>query len=540
MLRRWLAYAKSLRDRVSVTELTPLLVVVACLPWLAIACKHWWRFKYLFKDVNMYQYGAWCLLHGERLYGGIATPDGPLIFIIHALVQLVTKTSEQGFHRADLVIHVVFSFGIGALLAPVRTGVLRVVAPLVWGATSTALWLTALMHPGWALAGQREYYYVLLGMGGVVLAYRAVVVESRHARTAMLVAAGVLTGVQLFGKHTGVIYVGLGALALWPEASSSIRFRALLARYAVGVGAGCALMMAFLLAFGSIRGFLFWYVRYDLGVYRYVTARSAEGLLGERGWGGYGRMAVTGLVAAGAGVGLRLLPRRALAFAVAPTLHYAAAIVQAKGWQYQFMPAVASLHLLGTVSLAALWAGRDREPPDWTPLRAAGATALMLFVVKDCLERLQDSSWMIPTSSNPPEPSMKDERDGAVALAKLTGPRDRVFFYTGDPILPFLAQRLPATPYMVPLMVTYDVNRNADPDGGTPVPNEAQWASIQAIQQQVRDDLCNRVLELRPKALAFTEGKDDVLGYCPDLRPLLDTRYKVGFEQGSVLIYVKK
>jgi hypothetical protein len=538
MFRRWLASATALRGWVLVTELTPLLAVVACMPWLAVAFKHWWRFKYLFKDVNMYQYGAWCLLHGERLYRDIATPDGPLIVVIHALVQLFTRTSEQGFHRADLVVHAVFSFGLGALLAPARKGVLRVVAPLVWGATNATLWLTAVVHPGWALAGQREYFYVLFGMGAVVLAYRAATVQSRRVRTIVLVAAGVLTGVQMFGKHTGVLYVALGALALWPEASSPFRYRTLLARYAVGAGAGCALMMAFLLAFASLRGFLFWYFRYDFDVYRYIAVGSSEGMLGEKGWGFYGRLAVTGLVGAGAAVGLRLLPRRALAFAIAPSLHYAAGIAQAKGWQYQFMPVLTSLHLLGTVSLAALWGGRDDEPPEWTPLRKAGAAALMLFVVPECLERAQESPWMALPSSNPPESYMKDERDGAAALAKLTGPQDRVFFYTGDPILPFLAQRLPATPYMVPLMVSYEVKRTADPDAEIPVPSEVQWASIQAIQKEVRSDLCNRVLGLKPKALAFMEGKDDVLGYCPGLRPLLETRYKVGFNQGNVLIYV--
>lgn len=287
-LSRALAFAKSLRSRVPVAELTPLLVVVACLPWLAIAVKHWWRFKYLFKDVNVSQYVAWCLLHGQRLYKDMATPDGPLIFIIHALVQLVTKTSERGFHRADLVIHVAFSFGVGALLAPARKGVLRVVAPLVWGATNTTLWLTSVIHASWKISGQREYYYVLFGMGAVVLAYRAVTVESRRTRTAMLIAAGVLTSVEMFGKHTGVIYVALGALAVWPEATCPLRFRATLARYAVGVVGGCALMMAFLLAFGSIRGFYFWYFRYDLGVHRFLFAASPEGMLGEPGWGAWG------------------------------------------------------------------------------------------------------------------------------------------------------------------------------------------------------------------------------------------------------------
>jgi hypothetical protein len=565
--RRLLAYVRALRAALPVADLAPLLLCVALLPWVAIGCRHWWNYGVLFRDVNMYQYGAWCLLKGERLYRDFATPDGPLIFIIHALIQLVSKRSEQDFRRVDLVLNAAIAFGVGVLLAPKRRGRRRYLIGPVWGLAHALIWLTFLLHPNWQLSAQRENFYVLLGMAGVVLVYRAATMASSRVQTALFVAGGVLTSVQMFGKHTGVIYVVLGALALWPDPATRSRFWRFLARYAIGVGAGCALMVAFLGVFGSLRGFAFWYFRYDLLVYRYEVLWATEDLLAQPGMAQYGRMAVTGLVGGGAAVAFGLLPRRALVFAIAPTLHYAAGIVQAKGWQYQFMPSLASLHLLFTVALAAFWrdgdsaarargtssesgsdllraCGASPESGVWTPLRAAGATALMFFVSTRCLEDVQPSPWMAHPKTYKhayDDAELKDPRDAAAALANLTGPDDRVFFYGNDPIVPFLAERLPASPFAVPWMVSFHLSKaNEDSDPDIPTPDDAHFAVIQRMEHALEADLCTRLLRTHPKAMAFIGGWDEVLGYCPDLGPVINQSYRVAFEQGQVRIYAHK
>ncbi len=152
------AAAQALRTPQFWRDLVPLLPAAALVPWLYVAWGNYTQ-ALLFRDPAMFQYAAWCMRKGERIYDTIATPDGPLIYLIHAGLQVFAKASESEFRRADLLFHVIIAFGTGALLAP-RGALVRWLAPITWGLLHASLWLAFIFSFDFGASVQREQYYV--------------------------------------------------------------------------------------------------------------------------------------------------------------------------------------------------------------------------------------------------------------------------------------------------------------------------------------------------------------------------------------------
>src|SRR5689334_14398346 len=75
----------------------PLLVLCLVLGPVILVCAGHYVELPLFRDSGMYQYAAWCLLHGERLYSTVALPEGPFIYLIDIPAQLLSGTHDAGF-----------------------------------------------------------------------------------------------------------------------------------------------------------------------------------------------------------------------------------------------------------------------------------------------------------------------------------------------------------------------------------------------------------------------------------------------------------
>jgi hypothetical protein len=554
-LRRALRIASK---AVSARDAAPLLLPLAMSPWLYVALRHYAQAP-LFQDVGMYQYIAWCMRKGERIYQSIAVPDGPLIVLVHAVLQLYAGVSEVAFRRADLVFHAITAFATGALLMPRREGASRWTAAVVWGTFNAALWMVFVVHPGLAATVQREDYYVAMGTLSVVMAYRATLSTTVTPgpatgpwRSALLVASGTLAAMQLFGKQSGAVYVLLGAVVvvLAPGAPGGRARQA--RRYAAGVGLGTAAMLTFVAAYGSLGGLWLWYFRYVFTVYRFSNASSVGSLLSDVGMGHYASIAVLVLVAGATAVAMRVLPRQTLAFALAPAFHYGLALLQRKGFQYQFVPVVASLHVYFTLVLAAAW---DDPRPSWSPARTAMAIGGMLLVGSMVFDTLRASPWLGTGPQLWDDPTIAPVRRAAAALRKNTKASDRVFFYGNDPILLFLAERLPATPYEVPWMV-FSPPPPPPPDPPPPPPEHprpfepfeptaAQRDAISTFLLPLQQEQCLSLERLHPRAIVFKNDHGDLeaqlVSYCPGVRDMLTDRYKALAEDlGPVRIYLHK
>ena len=521
-------------------DLAPLIIAVTCAPWLYLGWKNYCQAP-LFRDPAMYIYVAWCLAKGERIYDTIATPDGPLIYLISYLL-LGFGMAEQAIRRADLWFHLIGGLATGALLAPIDGALARwrqVVTASVWSVTHASIWLVLILHFDIGSSVQREQYYSLLGMGAVVLAYRSVSVTSARAETAMLIAAGLLSALQLFGKQTGLIYLLLVGLVviLAPRGSRALAWRT--RRVALGAAAAIGLMLAFIAAFGSLRGFVFWYFRYAFTVYRRWFPIEFWDPVSGRSHLEYATLAALTLVGGIAALAVRLLPRHALPFVLAPTAQYLLALLQQKGWQYHFIPNIASTFLLYVIALREVWKGPS-DARSWTSVRAFGAVALMLFVESRIFWFAQYGAWLKPTEHFK-HPEVEDTRRAADLLRTSTKPTDRVFFYGRDAIMLYLARRRPAAPHEVAWML------NFEPALRPPTTPE-QRLRIEALAKQVHDDLCRRLRQRPPEALLIQDGTVEtgpdglqkLTEFCPDFGSAVPTRYQQLHTVGNIRIFTAK
>ena len=550
-MKRWLAFVvaklvelralvgRALHDRDVLREVAPLAVTVTVAPWLYLALGNY-RDGAIFRDVAMFNYAAFCIRKGERMYDTIATPDGPLIYWIEAILQTIAGTSDKLQRRVDIDLQALTGAALALLIVP-RAPVWKWLRRFVWAILGATLWL------GWVLQGdfpqtlQRETYYVSLGLLGVALVYASAGRSPRLA-SAMQVLGGFLSGLQMFGKHSGVIY---GAVALL-TALLSTRKRKPLARNVTWTCAGVLLAIAFtfayLLLFGSVRGFVFWYYHYDFEAYRFFHTTHVADLMS--GWFVERHAYDAAVLAIGCvGIGMRLLPARSLGFALMPMLNGIAAIMQLRGWNYQLVPALASLYLFFLYALGLAWApsglvGRLHK------FAAIGVGAVVLPL---CIRQIMSSPWLLPKEKYLTEPEILNPRAAGDFIAQHTQSTDRVLYYGGNPTAPFVAQRLPATPYIVRWMLDLD-GQYTEPTAGdvTHRPTEAQVAHLKEMMSKLQVDACDRIVRSPPAVMVFenTSGYNadplvELASYCHPLDDMMKSQYFAAATFGETRIFLR-
>jgi hypothetical protein len=184
----------------------------------------------------------------------VAMPDGPVIFYIHALAQIIFSTSDHAFRRFDFLLQLSCSASIGILLAP-RSPLSPVATALqraAWAALAVGVWFASYLAFPWQNITQRDAIYDSFGYLSVVLAYvssagEATLRAPRRCARALFVA-GFLAVAVIFAKQTGLIFL---ACAIWPTLIREGRrnpdagFRPVTAVLA-GAAAGCAIFFILL------------------------------------------------------------------------------------------------------------------------------------------------------------------------------------------------------------------------------------------------------------------------------------------------------
>jgi hypothetical protein len=480
----------------------PAGVAIALVPWIVVCARTYPAHPLQF-DHTIYQYTAWSIRHGDRLYRDVAVPDGPFITWLHAVIQILVGESDAAFRWADLVIQVAGATAIGWVVAPLRRRT-------PWAVAIAALWLAQYFRYDWLWTAQREAYYAIagyLGMGLLLLATRR-----RGRRAAVLcIAGGLAVGSQLFGKPTGLIFVALGALSLALGPPGRIRRAGwMLAGVALAVVLG-ALALALT---ASPYGFVFWYLRVP-PLYRYLMG-SAEPLrlLLVLDWHTTALAAIA-LAAGGVAIALRVLPRTCLGFVLAPALFLAAMVLQRKGYTYQAHPVTAGAYLVIALLAIELVRRRGRQ-------LAIGAILLVL-VVADATRELAHSWWIDPEIPTPtqqwgaPHDNNADLFAAAHTVATLTRPDDRVFAYGPAGKLLFEARRRSAVPPFNNFLL--NIRRALKIEVSS-----AQRAAIDALQKEIARRSCPRLRD-RPAAVVVCDGAywsdgpglSDAAEVCPQL-----------------------
>jgi len=540
--RRLLEGGRRLREGYGWRDVAPLLLPVLFAPWLWVAARNF-AGAAMWSDVNMFNYAGWCLRKGERLYDTIAVPDGPFVIAIHALVTLIAGTGDQALRRLDLVVNALAGLVMGVVLAPASQGG-RLLPRVVWGLVGLAIWMAHVAQTDFGSSMQREEYYVALGSIAMCLAYASREYSARVARW-MLGGAGLLSGLLVFGKQTGVVYVAFVVLVILclPANPQQTRRRRLIW---AGVGAGvAAVSMLGLVAFaGSLRGFFTWYVEFPVVVYRYFNpGKSLAEILtmGERT--GFMAGAAVALLGGVSAVALRVMPARALAFAIAPAIHFGLAVAQLKGWHHHYLPVRASTYVFFLVALTWAWAQPKVSPEH--ELRALVAAALLLLVGARIMEGLLVAPWMREAERCLDEPGVVEGHAGADYLRDHTRPDDRVLYYGNNPLVLFAAERRPALPTETVLMLNFAIARDNKSAAG---PDAAARERMDRLERRVQDDACRHIVSSAPAAMVFTDhadggspdGAGDVAAACPALRSLLERDYRLATTLHRLRIYLRK
>jgi hypothetical protein len=521
------------------TVLAPLAILVALSPWLGICCWNYCK-GLLNRDAMMFLYASWSVLHGERLYSTISIPDGPFPCLLHMLFLLGGGMDDHRFRVLDLLLHFSGAFAAGAVLVPPRAPRL-LVSRLVWGLVFATLWLAVLFHWGFVDANQRENYYSLLDCLGFALVIASGERAPRRARV-MLITAGVLLCLPVFGKQTTVVYplLALGGLALEPRSPELPRWqrwprwqevRWLLA----GLMAAAAVMLLSVVVMGSARGYLFWQFDYSLHYYPYFERHPMLEVV-QQTPKDLSTLAVACLVGGALGVGRGLLPRRALGFAAASFVALAIATVQSKFFTGYQIPTLE----LGQGFLAYLvvraWHGaqasRDRQTA------YAVAVALAALVVVRALDWVQNSAWMDKATRTDTAPPMIATRDAAQWLHDHIGEDERVFYFGNEPGIPLLAERRPASPFFVEWLTATRISLE------TPALARAR---IEAMHRTLGRQLCDGFQAKHPPAVALSDSwclagdcLTELAEMCPAIPDVLKAEYFEPKVFGSNRIWVQK
>ncbi len=535
-------FRSAANDPTILRELAPLSLVILLSPWLYLALKNY-RDAAVFRDVNMFNYGAFCIRKGERMYDTIATPDGPLIYWLTALFQTIADTDAKLQRRLDIDFHATIGALLGLLVTP-RAAVRAWLRRIVWALLGAMIWVAWVIEPDFPATLQRESYYVGLGSLAFALVYAS---EGRRVGVsrAMLLGGGFLAGLDMFGKHTGLLYVGLAVMTaiLLQTGEGKHRRRFNIGWVCAGVAASVAMVFGYLLFFGSIRGFVFWYFKYDLEVYRFFNVNNVSDMIGNYRVEIYNW--VVGVLVVGiAGIVLKVLPPRSLAFALAPALNAIANVAQLHGWHYQLVPVIATTYLFYLYVLAMAWNPPTRR---FGPTRKIAAIGIIAIVVPLFAKQVMSTPWIYPKEKQLVSPDIVDPRDAGDYVAVHTQSTDRVLYYGGNPAVPFYAKRLPATPYMVTWMLNFGQSLpEAKELDVSHKPTEKQKARILELQALVQADACRRVTSNPPAAMVFEVGPGfggDAVGewqaFCPPLVSLMQTSYHAAATFGGTRIFLR-
>ena len=496
----------------------------------------------LFGDTYVFQYTGWCIRHGLRIYQDMGMADGPFIHFLHAVMQMVAGLTERGFRMADLALEAVGGITLGLLLTPKAdlSRAARVGHHATWGALGAAIWLSQYLCNGWEATTERETYYALFGSVGMVLLYVSATWQNdRRAAIGTFIGAFLVCS-QVFGKPTGIGYVLLGGLSvLLTDANTARTRRVRMRMFAMGaLACGVAVLFA-LLMWGSIRGYFFWCFKIPWLGNRFLFGVSWTRLLFSE-WDAIRLMALTFLFVGVAAIVTGILPKRALGLALAPALFWFGACLQARGYIYQAIPAVAASYALALAILSGLW--QDCTRPRWANRRGVLAGLAMVFAGQTCIDNYHKSPYRwrgdpAEWKARPHEFAALEQQVGRY-LEEHTQPDDRVFAYSAGEnahVVLFYARRRTASPFFHSFWL--------DPVGLLPQskiqPGPKDLAALEVMQSEIREVACGAVQENPPAAMAFNL-LPQVFKVCPNVEKLIQTHYDEATTIGDYHIYKRK
>jgi hypothetical protein len=525
------------------------------------------------RDQGIFQYIAWAVGEGELAYRDIRDVNGPVIVLVHALIQALASQSEHGFRVADLAVTSASFLVAGALVPTIvsqsnetfgnkREALVRTIA---WSLAAWGVLGAQYVAYGYWDTAQRESFLDWFLLASVTL--QAV----PNARSRTLWASGALSVFACFGKPTYVLFT-LEQLASLLVEEGNVRTR--LRRgspFLLGGLLGAVPPIAVVLWRGDLAA----WIRVSLvdvpTMYRFIWPRPALAILTMPGYAQTALLAA--LTSAGLGllVGRGVLPRRALPIALMPLVGLLSVVIQAKGFPYHFHPVTLGTWFGWLVALAALsarmqgglGAGKPADILRWALLLPILCTAAMggramayarsaPYPEAPPIEARSEAELSRPSRLHSFDrvdffPSAL--REAAAYLSEHTRPDERVQLYGMDPYVLFLAKRKSASPFIL----AYDLNMDAALHGsfeeGGLRPTEAERERIREMRKTHERELLARLQKEPPSAFLFIDrsplmsGEDAVIDFeahCPDAYGWMRAHYEEAARFDVVSVWMRR
>lgn len=521
-------------------------------------------FAILGRDQGIFQYVAWALRHGDKIYRDLHEINGPLPHAYYALQQLTGGEDEHTFRVHDTML-LVTVYVLGSLTLPRWVGA-DPRTKWLWGAAGLAILGAQYARYDWWHSAQREALYAILVFGSLALQSIGHTAKSERQALRAFAFAGVLTALPWFGKPPCAIFTVLQiVVAYLDRASLPVSLKKAGAAAGVGFLIVGLSMLAFVLACEDLfRGIAFLakvpqlhhtiWNETILGAYRaYHNGPTLD-------W------AMVSFLAFILAYRLFGLPRRALLAGVLPLGGFVVFIGQGKAFPYH-------LHMLtlGTgvaqMVVAAAFA-------TWLRSRAVSTTRDKAFVAAGTVLALlvgiksAQDAWLSPCvmgkwariGATAEKRATReylnhfpfgdyfpnDLRDAAAYLAFKTRPDDKVQIYGFDPYFLFLARRKSASPIMYGFELNVDAALEGGP-GSRPSPELRQW--LLDYRNEAEDIVLASATASPPAAFAlfdrapFTHPPDadkDFEEHCPKLFAFMREKYVRAATFGTVRLWVRK
>jgi len=524
------------------------------------------------RDQGIFQYVAWALRNGERVYRDIHEINGPLPHAWHFIMQLLGGEDEHVFRSIDTVM-LITAYVFAATTLPrwvgleLGVGKRRICALVFWALAGLTVLGAQYTRYDWWHTSQREAFYSILVLTSLALQSIAHSTrEPRRASTAFFFA-GLTTALAWFGKPPCAIFSVLQAIVLVVDrrnVSVSV-VRATGSAVAGGVLVGGA-MLAFVLAYEDLaQG-----IELLSKVPKLHHTIWNTTLLGSyRSYNNGPRLdwAIASFIAFLVAFFALGLPRRALLAGVLPTGGFLVFAGQGKAFPYHLHMLTLGTGVAQLVIVAAVARYFQSARIEGARRRNAMAIAAALASL-GIGAKCGEDAWKSPAVRNgwasagsTPEKRAgrayfdrfpwgdyfaNDLRDAAAYLTFHTLPDERVQIYGFDPYLLFLARRKSASPVIYNFELNVDAALEGGP-GARPSPELKEWL------RAYRDDaerLVLRSVEASPPAAfvlmdraPFThpaDSEEDFAKHCPDLFEWMTKRYSLVATFGTVRIWLRR
>lgn len=521
-------------------------------------------FAILGRDQGIFQYVAWALRHGDKVYKDLHEINGPLPHAYFSLQQIFGGEDEHVFRVHDTFL-LVTVYVLGSLTLPRWVGG-DARTKWLWAAAGVGVLGAQYARYDWWHTAQREALYAVLVFGSLALQSIGHTAKSEKAALRAFALAGVLTALPWFGKPPCAIFTVLQvAVAFYDRASLPVSLKKAGGAAFMGFSIVGLSMLVFVLACEDLfRGIAF--LAKVPQLHHTIWNETLLGSYKAYHNGPTLNWAMVSFAAFIVAYRVFRLPRRALLAGVLPLGGFLVFIGQGKAFPYH-------MHMLtlgtGVAQLVVVCAfsnwlqSANVGKPSFPWLAPAGAVLALLLGFKSA----QDA-WLSPavvgkwasiggTAAKRATREYvnhfpfgdffpNDLRDAAAYVAFKTRPDETVQIYGFDPYFLFLARRKSASPIMYGFELNVDAALEGGP-GSRPSPELRQWL---LDYRNEAEDIVLASVELTPPAAfalfdraPFTHPPDadkDFEEHCPKLFGFLSAHYVRAATFGTVRLWLRK